>query len=226
MLRLARTVEPRTIAQIADDMVPTRRALLTAGEKLIGDSGIEGIALHRVAQMAGQANKYAVQYHFGGLEGFIEAIFKVRLRRVEARRQALLDIAIESDLMADLPALLETVFLPMAEQVDEEGRHSYARFRLQHKSRPLHGPENPVLIAPRAGATETAFRAIAAAADISLTDTVWRMMLLDSMLIAALIDRDNAAIRGHVAPPLEATVAGMTATAAAAIRIPIWPPRQ
>ncbi len=127
--------------------------------------------------------------------------------------------------MNDLPALFETVFLPMAEQVDEDGRHSYARFRLQHKSRPLHGPENPILIAPRPGATETSFRAIAAAADISLIDTVWRMMLLDSMLISALIDRDSAAVRGHIAPPLEETVAGMTAFAADAIRIPAWPPR-
>ncbi len=225
MLLLASAAEPRTITQIADDIVPTQRALLTAGEKLIGDSGVEGIALHRVAQMAGQANKYAVQYHFGGLEGLIEAIFKVRLHRVEARRKALLDIAAERGLSDNLQALLETVFLPMAEQVDEEGRHSYARFRLQHKSRPLHGPENPVLIAPRPGATEAAFRAIAATAEISLIDTVWRMMLLDSMLISALIDRDNAAIRGHVAPALEDTVAGMTATAAAAIRIPVWPPR-
>ncbi|MGH6781308.1 MAG: TetR/AcrR family transcriptional regulator, partial [Sphingomonadaceae bacterium] len=51
----------------------TRERLMAAGEALIGLHGIDGVSLEDIARGAGQANKYAVQYHFGSRDGLIQA---------------------------------------------------------------------------------------------------------------------------------------------------------
>lgn len=103
----------------------TRERLMVAGERLIGHKGINGVSLEEIARAAGQANKYAVQYHFGGREGLVQQILDTRLAAVEARRAALLA---ESD-PRDVAAIVAAFVLPLAGQGADGG--AFPRFLLQ-----------------------------------------------------------------------------------------------
>ena len=106
----------------------TRQALIDAGERLYALHGVHGTNLLAIAREAGQANKYAVQYHFGDQQGLLHAILDSRavwLEHERARRLA--ELAPESGL-ADL---LGVVMLPVADLIDRDGKRAYARFLLQ-----------------------------------------------------------------------------------------------
>lgn len=106
----------------------TRLTLIDAGERLYALHGVHGTNLLAIAREAGQANKYAVQYHFGDREGLLRAILESRaawLEQERARRFA--SLTDESD----LGDLLGVVMLPLADLVDDDGKRSYARFLLQ-----------------------------------------------------------------------------------------------
>ena len=102
----------------------TTERLMTAGEQLFGERGFEGIALEEIARLAGQRNKYAVQYHFGGRDELAKAIFDLRAREVDRRRGILLE-----KLDPRNPrTFLEAFFMPIDEQVGLDGQRSYALF--------------------------------------------------------------------------------------------------
>ncbi len=106
----------------------TRQALIDAGERLYAQHGVHGTNLLAIAREAGQANKYAVQYHFGDQEGLLRAILDSRavwLEKERAQRLAALPAA------GGLTDLLGVVMLPLADLVDAEGKRAYARFLLQ-----------------------------------------------------------------------------------------------
>lgn len=103
----------------------TRERLMAAGERLIGLKGIGGVSLEEIARAAGQANKYAVQYHFGGREGLVQQILDTRLAAVEARRAALVADRDPRDTVAIVSAFV----LPLAELGAEGG--AFPRFLLQ-----------------------------------------------------------------------------------------------
>ena len=106
----------------------TRLALIDAGERLYALHGVQGTNLLAIARQAGQANKYAVQYHFGDQEGLLRAILESRavwLEHARARRFATLPAT------NDLTDLLGVVMLPLADLVDGDGKRAYARFLLQ-----------------------------------------------------------------------------------------------
>lgn len=111
--------------------------LIDAAERLFGDHGIDSISLQQIAGEAGQANKYAVQYHFGSRAGLVDAIFEVRLPIINARRQALLD-ALKASGNLDIRSLLGALFIPVIEHVDAEDKHRYARFSGRVRSDPLY----------------------------------------------------------------------------------------
>jgi AcrR family transcriptional regulator len=222
MLLLADRILMTRIEDIEGDETPTGRKLLSVGEKILGERGFEGVALHKIAEAAGQSNKYAVQYYFQNMDGLIDAIVAIRLRWVERRRQQLLAVAGEKGLLGDLRALLEAVILPMSEQVDDQDRHSYARFRLQHKSRLLKDQSD--FLVPRPGPTEENFLHIARLAGVSLTEVSWRLRLLDAVILSALVDRDNKKAAGRPVPPLAETISGTIAVMVAAFHADAWPP--
>ena len=106
----------------------TRRALVDAGERLYALHGLKGTNLLAIAREAGQANKYAVQYHFGDREGLLAAIFESRVVQLEALR------AEKFDALTDKPsidALVRVIMVPLADLVDAHGQRTYARFLLQ-----------------------------------------------------------------------------------------------
>lgn len=106
----------------------TRAALIEKAETMFADAGIDGVSLRQIGTAIGSANTNVVAYHFGGKEALIEAIFKHRLPALEARRVELLTVAEHAGRGRDLPTLMRTLWLPLFEQVNDEGRHSYAGF--------------------------------------------------------------------------------------------------
>lgn len=103
----------------------TRIALIEKAEALIARYGIDGVSTRQIGAAIGSANNNVVAYHFGSKEELITAIYHHRLPAIEARRAELLAAAGPD---ADLPALMRAAWLPLYEQVDDEGKHSYVGF--------------------------------------------------------------------------------------------------
>lgn len=193
MLLLAASAEPMTIDQIVPNELATRRSLVAMGERLFGEHGLEGAALHKIAFAAGQANKYAVQYHFGGQQGLLDTIFTWRQQAMDARRAALLEQVDARAENLNAAALLEALYLPMAEQVDDRGRHSYARFALQYLSRPNYDHYADPRTQPHTGPTGEIYARLAELLSLDYSELTARLHLTNFMMYAALLERDGRA---------------------------------
>jgi AcrR family transcriptional regulator len=108
----------------------TKESLIEAAEHLFARSGVRKVALQEIGLKAGSANKFAVQYHFGGRDQLIRAVFERRLPQLDSRRAEMLAEANAEGLSHDITTLLEIVFRPIAEIVDSSKRHTYAAFLL------------------------------------------------------------------------------------------------
>lgn len=199
-LALAQPLVPVTMSGIPGPETASKRNLIAAGERLLGLKGFGGVALQEIANAAGQANKYAVQYHFGDLDGLIRAIFTLRLRWIHQRRADLLARAEALGLLGNVDALLEALFVPLSEQVDDQARHSYARFWLQYAARPGYEAGNDPLFSIIGTPTEQLFGHLASALGIEPEEALDRFGMQGVVLLSALIDRDNRQARGENVP--------------------------
>lgn len=102
--------------------------LLDAAEDLLGRYGLDGVSMRQIRVAAGTANKSAIQYHFGDLDGLIRAVLARRM--VEADRiQALLLDRLESEgRLCDSRSLLDLWVRPPLQSVNENGERVWARF--------------------------------------------------------------------------------------------------
>lgn len=83
----------------------TRDAILTAAEELMAANGVYGADLNTIRLQAGQRNRSAIRYHFGGRPGLINAvILKHRSKSNEARLHLLSDLNGRSDVPFDVLA--------------------------------------------------------------------------------------------------------------------------
>lgn len=105
----------------------TRVALIEAAEALFADAGIEAVSLRQIGAATGALNTNVVAYHFGGKDALIEAVFHHRLPQIDARRGELLERA-ETAGECTIPSLLRVFALPLFEQTDAGGKHSFALF--------------------------------------------------------------------------------------------------
>jgi TetR/AcrR family transcriptional regulator, regulator of cefoperazone and chloramphenicol sensitivity len=106
--------------------------LLVAAESLFAERPIESVSLREIAVKAGNGNNNAVQYHFGGKQGLIQALFAWRVAQMEAPRAAIYAAIRAEGREPDLPDLVRILCLPLLDLVDDEGRHSYAAFIAQY----------------------------------------------------------------------------------------------
>lgn len=103
----------------------TRIALIEAAESLFAEAGVEGVSTRQIGAAIGSSNTNVVAYHFGSKEALLEAVCRHRLPDIDRRRRELLD---EAGTSASLVELVRIFALPLYEQVDAAGRHSFARF--------------------------------------------------------------------------------------------------
>ncbi len=69
----------------------TKQAIVRAAETLFARHGVEGVSLNTITRAARQSNRNAIQYHFGGKNGLLQAIFDKHSSGVADRRAALID---------------------------------------------------------------------------------------------------------------------------------------
>jgi len=113
----------------------TREHLLLTAERLFAQRGIDAVSVREILNEAGQRNKNAAQYYFGGREGLITALVTARSDALNRRREVLLDEVESSERRNDLRALCTVLVAPLAEALDDPDNHFLgflARYQLDH----------------------------------------------------------------------------------------------
>jgi AcrR family transcriptional regulator len=172
----------------------TSVALVEAAESLFAAHGVNGVSTRQLGAAIGSSNTNVVAYYFGSKEALVEAVYLHRLPAIDRRRGELLRAVDESGQGNDLLALLHAFALPLLEQTDAQGRHSYARF--------VAGIERSGWIASR-GRVENKFpetsrlvqRISAHIPAASAADANTRIRLATALIFTALqiADQDNEA---------------------------------
>jgi AcrR family transcriptional regulator len=106
----------------------TRLALIESAETLFAQAGIDGVSTRQIGAAIGSANNNVVNYYFGSKEALIEAIYRQRLPALEIRRAELLEKAEARGRGKEIATLMYVLCLPLWEQTNSKGKHSYAGF--------------------------------------------------------------------------------------------------
>ncbi|AUX42430.1 TetR family transcriptional regulator [Sorangium cellulosum] len=107
----------------------TREVILDAAERLFAEHGAAAVSNRQVSEAAGQANNFAVGYHFGTKNDLVLAIVRRHVPSIERRREEMLaEIKGSSDLRDWLACLVR----PTVDHIASLGSPSwYARFSAQ-----------------------------------------------------------------------------------------------
>jgi AcrR family transcriptional regulator len=191
----------------------TRERLMMAGEYLMGQRGLTTVPLEEIARHAQQRNKYAVQYHFSSREGLAQAILDTRFQQIELRRAALRD---EID-TTDIHALFTALIYPIAEQMDDGGNHSFARFLLQFVTReePIPQIMHPITVSQKDSPTVQLFALACRAIGIGESDLYRRLQLFLPVPLRLLSEQKAAPDQSPIPEELPRLITMITAALAA-----------
>ena len=105
-------------------MVTTRERLIEAANKAFAEHGILRTSLVEVTRQAGQRNRGAVHYHFGGRDELLAAVLEQHTAFLSAREGELLAIA-RSRPDDDVASVVEAIVRPAMELAEsgESGRN-------------------------------------------------------------------------------------------------------
>ena len=201
----------------------TRAALIEAAESLFAERGVDAVSTRMIGTAIGSLNTNVVAYHFGSKEALVDAVYRHRLPAIDRRRGELLQGLEAQGRGDDLAGLMRAFALPLFEQCDSAGRHSYARF--------LGAIERAGLMARRAllsaefpESERVLARMARALPGLSAQEFNARMRLATGLLVAALQVIDT---EGPADPALaRQSFATAMAMAAAALSVssPFSPP--
>jgi AcrR family transcriptional regulator len=110
--------------------------MIDAAERLAAERGLAALTVQAVQEAAGQRNKSAVQYHFGGRQGLVNALVAARMAPTNERRTAML-LALGPE--ASTRQLVEVLVLPLIESVLGRSPSYWARFLVQAIGDPATG---------------------------------------------------------------------------------------
>ena len=82
-------VSPNTAQDI--EFSKTQLEILYAAEIIMGQKGIENTSHRDIVNLAGQKNTSAILYHFGSIEGVVNALFDIRMSVQNNERAILLE---------------------------------------------------------------------------------------------------------------------------------------
>ncbi len=112
----------------------TREFILVTAERLFAEHGVSAVSNRQISEAAGQANNFAVGYHFGTKADLVLAIVRRHVPSIERRRAEMLT-AIQGSL--DLRDWLACLVRPHTEHLASLGIPSwYARFIAQTTTDP------------------------------------------------------------------------------------------
>jgi AcrR family transcriptional regulator len=110
--------------------------MIEAAEKLAAERGLAALTVQAVQDAAGQKNKSAVQYHFGGRQGLVDALVAARMAPANERRISMLLALGEEATTRDL---VEVLVVPLVESVLSRKPSHWARFLVQAIGDPATG---------------------------------------------------------------------------------------
>jgi AcrR family transcriptional regulator len=110
--------------------------MINAAERLVAQRGLAALTVQAVQEAAGQRNKSAVQYHFGGRQGLVEALLATRMASASARRTSMLLALGGAPGTRELVAVL---VVPLVESVLARRPSYWARFLIQAIGDPKTG---------------------------------------------------------------------------------------
>ncbi|MGR6998298.1 TetR/AcrR family transcriptional regulator [Yinghuangia aomiensis] len=105
-----------------------RTQLIEAAERLFAQHSVETVSMREIVEAAGQRNNAAIQYHFGGREGLVRALYEYRVPPLSRRRHELLNYLHASGAPVDVRAVVTAFTQPLVEAALEEPSTWYARF--------------------------------------------------------------------------------------------------
>jgi AcrR family transcriptional regulator len=106
-----------------------KEQIVRAAERLFAERGVDGVAMREIGIAAGNANKSAVQYHFGSKDQLVQAIFEYRLPRLHERRRLLIAERQPDDLRGWVECQARAVF----EQSELDGSHYMSFVAMLHE---------------------------------------------------------------------------------------------
>ena len=116
----------------------TQVQLISTAEILFAERGLDGVSLNEITKTAGQKNASALNYHFGGKKGLLEAILEKHQPSIDAERQRMLD-KLDSRGEPSLRSLVEILVLPLVEKLDDpDGGPEYIRVMAQLIGNPAY----------------------------------------------------------------------------------------
>jgi AcrR family transcriptional regulator len=216
----------------------TCELLLTAAERLFAERGLDGVSLREIAAAAGQGNNSAVQYHFGSRDGLVRAVFERRFLQLDRRRGELLSSLDARGRGEDVPALVEVLVRPFAEELDGSSSH-WVRFvaRLHEDPRfnPFartspgrHGLPYAVPGEVTASTREVSNRIAARLHHLPREVVTERFFLVTTMVVHATADREALVFRraGADLEPAERFLGSLVEASVAILTAPRAHPRR
>lgn len=114
----------------------TREAIVATAERLFAEQGVAAVSNRQVSEAAGQANNFAVGYHFGTKTDLVLAIVRRHAPAIERRRAEMVAVVNGSSELRDWVSCLVR---PVTEHIDSLGTPSYyARFIAQATTDPAY----------------------------------------------------------------------------------------
>ena len=110
--------------------------MIDAAERLVAERGLAALTAQAVQDAAGQRNKSAVHYHFGGRQGLVNALVAARMGPANERRTSML-LALGPE--ATTRQLVEALVVPLIESVLGRTPSFWARFLVQAIGDPTTG---------------------------------------------------------------------------------------
>ncbi|MDV6265564.1 TetR/AcrR family transcriptional regulator [Rhodococcus globerulus] len=109
--------------------VDPKSAMVDVAERLLGTQGVDALSMRDVANIAGQRNTSAVQYHFGGRDQLLIEVFRRRMVAIAEDRRAFLATIDAAGRGRELRALVEASIVPFASSVSRSvDGANYAEF--------------------------------------------------------------------------------------------------
>jgi len=107
----------------------TRESILLTAERLFAEQGVAAVSNRQVSEAAGQANNFAVGYHFGTKADLVLAIVRRHAAAIEQRRAEMVEAIKDS---SDVRDWITCLVRPSTEYIAALGNPSwYARFIAQ-----------------------------------------------------------------------------------------------
>ena len=209
-----------------DEDAPARRgdtaraALVAAAERMFAERGIDGVSLREVSAAAGQRNNSAAQYHFGGRHGLVAAVYEARMRRVDDRRRALLDVLARTGRDKDLPGLVAAVVVPLVDVVAETDGW-YGRFLARTRWDPAAW--SVLMSLTTASSFEAAVRSLDRALDLPRRIRRHRIDQMMTLVLGTIAGWEGAPDRGERRMSRDSMVVDLVSTAVALLTAPSIP---